>query len=146
MESKQAGKVCDDHPMLLIHIEKNLRHKQPMPKLPSYAAIATILSFFGWKDDVFQILQILSKTSRAYFAEHRPILGGFLYPQPTPKELGFFGQKDWQRERCSWFSWPSRDKLVEMYPFSKEIRVVKISYSVDQFKAICSIQVHLSNG
>ena len=39
---------------------------QPIPDLPSWCALATTLSFYGWYDEVLDLLQHMSKTTRAY--------------------------------------------------------------------------------
>ena len=56
-----------------VDIKDNLRNKQPLPMKPSYRGFlpptmitATILSFYGQKDDVAGLLQLLSHTSRAF--------------------------------------------------------------------------------
>ena len=85
--------MSNNHPLLVVPIDENLRHKQPFKSLQAYVAVATVLSYFGWKDEVYQLLQKLNKTSRAYFAEHRPILGGFLKPLYIPRELKYLGQE-----------------------------------------------------
>ena len=69
-----------------------MRHKQPLKNLQSYVAAATVFSYYGRTNDVYAVLQKLSKTSRAYLVEHRLLLDGFLSPMPEPEELGFLGQ------------------------------------------------------
>ena len=91
MEQKLVSRVSDNHLLFVLPIDEKLRHKQPFKTLQAYVAIATVFSYYGWKDEVYQLLQKLSKTSRAYFAEHRPILGGFLKPLLIPRELKCLG-------------------------------------------------------
>ena len=44
--------------------------KQPLPMLASWEVLATVLSFYGFRNKVYNILQILSHASRSYVLSH----------------------------------------------------------------------------
>ena len=43
-----------------------LKTVQPLPILPSWAVLLQILGFFGWLDQVTELLNCLSTSSRSY--------------------------------------------------------------------------------
>ena len=60
--------------------------------LEVFNACALILSFYGYSDQVLDLLQALSKRTRHYFICHKDILFGFLTQWPkTPKTNISFG-------------------------------------------------------
>ena len=53
--------------------------KLPLTRLPSFGVTATTLSYFGWSDEVQDLLQTLSRESRDYWqSHHKECLSNFL--------------------------------------------------------------------
>ena len=50
----------------------------PLKTLPSYISNSIVLSYFGYADEVKDLLALLSCNSRLYLKSHETILDGFV--------------------------------------------------------------------
>ena len=53
-----------------LHANSQLKVKQPFPSLESWEVAAILLSFFGYSDEVVDLLQKVSRTTRVYALSH----------------------------------------------------------------------------
>ena len=74
IEKTQAVKFESDVP-----IKENYLKLIPFEGLQARVPVAIIFSYFGFRDQVFDLMQVLSHTTRAYFVNSGG-LGGFLIP------------------------------------------------------------------
>ena len=68
--------------------DKNL---QPFPRLPSFLPAAIILSFYGTRDSVKELLMRLNHRSRAYFKKHKTNIAAFAPFTKLSESEKFFG-------------------------------------------------------
>ena len=67
----------------LLNLQESLKTKPPFTNLQIFNACALILGYFGFTDQVFDLLQMLSKQTRHYLICHKEILRGFVIDWPT---------------------------------------------------------------
>ena len=59
--------------------EMSSKVKQPIPSLKSWAVLSVLLSYYGWFDQVVDLLQHLSHNSRIYIrSKHSPTLSSII--------------------------------------------------------------------
>ena len=74
---------------------------------------ATILSYWGFAQDITAKMRRLSHTTRAYLQKHGDILKAFLVLKPTLQKTAFFGRaKVHQPGKCNYFEWPTMKDLA----------------------------------
>ena len=83
--------------------------RPPFTKLQSFLITTTILQYYENTDMVFDLLQVLSHSSRAFCTKHKPQLLAFI-AEREPLKLPVFGQQvSSDPENCRHFEWPERD-------------------------------------
>ena len=104
--------------------------------MPSFPAAAGILSFFGFKHEVKELLRVLSHTTRTYYVNHYQILKAFLVTLPEIRRTNFFGKQErfdskrclnynetldfMSGKQCSYFEWPKQDEVKKLLVKSKD--------------------------
>ena len=96
---------------------KYVKSKQPFPALPSFTAIAEILSYFDFKDYIEEILWKLSKSTREYSRNHKQLLKAFLVVKPPPQKSSIFGDSGSKYGKTAkevYFHWPKQEDIDKM--------------------------------
>ena len=58
-------------------------------KLTSYNVCALILSYFGYREKIKNILRFMNRNSREYFLSHKETLRAFIMPYVPPHRAYF---------------------------------------------------------
>ena len=93
--------------------------------IPSLVSVATVISYYGYKDETRRLMDQLSQITRAHFYSQRLKLNNFVRVRPAVEKMPFFGRdKPYQPERCEYFEWP---KNMDYEKIKREMRCAKFS-------------------
>ena len=91
-------------------LERNIgaRATQPLPVLSHARVVAKVLSYFGYKDEIEALVEMLSRKTQKFAKVHRVYLGSFFERwRPLDHALSF------GCEQCHWEAYyPRRETLV----------------------------------
>ena len=98
-----------------------MKIRPPFPELPIFNVNAVILTFFGFKHQVKELLLYLSHSTLIYFKKHGKILDGFLLTW-SPKVYGELVFKTSIDCECNnaFPEWPAD---LRQYPNNKRVKL-----------------------
>ena len=106
---------------------KKRKVKIPFSALQSFHATAVVLSYVGYEDQVFLLLQSINKNTYAYFMLHKIQLLGFLVKfKPEIDQAIEFGEpveEDWD------YVYPDEEKLAQL-PSFKPNKLKAVNYKI----------------
>ena len=127
----------------------NSKVRPPFANLEIFNVGALILTYYGFDDEVWDLLQVLSQNARRYCRSHTDILKGFLIKWPSEAEdFMTFGGPDTHRNNLSSENrktFPENGN-IRLIQHANRVKLKEIRYkNCDNSEELCGIQLVFSN-